>query len=134
MAGGDPLLASIPNADHRDFCGVQLDVVRTGDARVKRSIYPPGFHWARDVKPLVGTEFCMHAHVGFLARGHIHMEFSDGCTKDFVAPEVVIIEAGHDGKVVGDEPAVLIEFDFEGDTASRLGIPHKHTHQPGQPG
>lgn len=29
---------------------------------------------------------------------------------------------------MGDEPAVLIEFDFEGDTARRLGMPEVHSH------
>jgi hypothetical protein len=56
------------------------------------------------------------------------MTFADGCVRDFVAPQVVVIEAGHDGKVIGDEPAVLIEFDFEGDTAARLGLPETHKH------
>ena len=125
----DSLTAPIPGADHRVFAGVQLDTVRTGNARVKRSIYPVGFHWARDVKPHVGTETCMHAHVGFLARGRIHMTFADGCVLDFTAPQVFVIEPGHDGRVVGDEPAVVIEFDFESDTAARLGIPEKHTHK-----
>jgi hypothetical protein len=124
----DPLLAPIAGAEHQILAGVQLDIVRTGNARVKRSIYPVGFHWARDIKPNVGTEMCMHAHVGFLARGRIHMTFSDGCTRDFTAPQVVVIEAGHDGRVVGDEPAVLIEFDFEGETAKRIGIPEQHAH------
>ncbi len=129
MGANDPLVAPISGAEHRDFGGVQLDVVRTGDARVKRSIYPVGFHWAEHIKPLVGTELCDHSHVGFLARGHIHMTFADGCTRDFVAPQVVVIEAGHDGRVIGDEPAVLIEFDFEGETAARCGLPEKHEHK-----
>jgi hypothetical protein len=30
---------------------------------------------------------------------------------------------------VGDEPAVLIEFDFERDTVSRLGMPEAHEHR-----
>jgi hypothetical protein len=30
--------------------------------------------------------------------------------------------------VVGAEAAVLIEFDFEGETASRLGMPPTHSH------
>ncbi len=128
MSSADPLLAPMPNAEHTEYGGVQLDIVRTGNARVKRSVYPVGFHWARDVKPKVGTEACEHCHVGFLARGHIHMTFTDGCTRDFVAPQVVVIEAGHDGRVIGDEPAVLIEFDFEGQTAKRLGLPEKHGH------
>ena len=128
MSAADPLLGPIPGAEHSELAGVKMDVVRTGDGRVKRSIYPVGFHWARDIKPHVGTEACEHCHVGFLARGTIHMTFTDGCTRDYVAPQVVVIEAGHDGRVVGDEPAVLIEFDFEGDTAAKLGVAEKHEH------
>jgi hypothetical protein len=30
---------------------------------------------------------------------------------------------------VGDEPAVLVEFDFEGETVSRLGMPEAHQHR-----
>ena len=33
-----------------------------------------------------------------------------------------------DGRVVGDEPAIVIEFDFEGNTAARLGLPEQHQH------
>lgn len=124
----DTLLGPIPGAEHREMAGVKMDVVRTGNARVKRSIYPVGFHWARDIKPKVGTETCEHAHVGFLARGAIHMTFQDGCTKDFTAPQVIVIEPGHDGRVVGNEPAVVIEFDFENDTCAKVGIPEKHAH------
>ncbi|NTW00408.1 MAG: hypothetical protein HGA19_03770 [Oscillochloris sp.] len=40
---------------------------------------------------------------------------------DFVAPQVLVVEPGHEGWVVGDEPAVLIEFDFEKDTVQRFG-------------
>ena len=38
------------------------------------------------------------------------------------------VEPGHDGWVVGNEPAVLVEFDFEGDTIRRLGMPEAHRH------
>jgi hypothetical protein len=30
--------------------------------------------------------------------------------------------------VVGNEPAVVIEFDFEGQTAQKFGIPDQHSH------
>ena len=102
---------------------MQLEVGRAGAARVKRMIYPPGFRWSVDMKPVVGTDLCMHAHVGFLARGEIHIEYADGCVVEHKAPQVVAIDPGHDGWVVGKEPVVLIEFDFEGDTVSRLGMP-----------
>jgi hypothetical protein len=75
------------------------------------------------MKAIVGTDLCMHALVGFLSRGQIHTPDADGCTLKFVAPQAAAIEPGHAGWVVGDEAAVLIEFDFEGDTVRRLGMP-----------
>lgn len=105
-----------------------MDIGRAGGARVKRVIYPPGFRWSKDMKPLVQTDYCMHAHVGFLARGQVHIEYADGCKLEFAAPQVMSIEPEHDGWVVGDEPAVVIEFDFEGETAQRCGMPERHKH------
>lgn len=124
----DALLAPIPGADRCEVGGAVIEVVRAGLARVKRVIYPAGFRWSTHMKPLVGTESCVHAHVGFLARGHVSGRYTDGCTFDFVAPQVVVIEPEHDGWVVGDEPAVLIEFDYERETVARLGLPERHTH------
>jgi hypothetical protein len=124
----DALLAPIKGATVREVGGVILEVVNAGAARVKRMIYPPGFKWSTAMKSIVGTDRCMHAHVGFLARGEIHIEYPDGCVVEYKAPQVVAIEPGHDGWVVGREPVILIEFDFEGDTVSRLGMPAAHGH------
>jgi hypothetical protein len=124
----DALLAPVKGAIKRDIGHVRLEVGRAGAARVKRMIYPPGFHWMVDMKPVTGTELCMHAHVGFLARGEIHIEYADGCVVEYKAPQIVAIDPGHDGWVVGKEPVVLIEFDFEGDTVNRLGMPTEHKH------
>src|SRR5256886_9286088 len=60
--------------------------------------------------------------------GEIHIEYADGCVVEHKAPQIVAIEPGHDGWVVGNEPVVLIEFDFEGDTVRRLGMPDAHRH------
>jgi hypothetical protein len=124
----DPLIAPMDGAEHREIGGVQLDVARAGDCRVKRVIYQPGFRWSSDMKAVVGTDLCQHAHVGFLARGQIHIQYADGCILEFAAPQAVAIEPGHDGWVVGSEPAVMIEFDFERDTVRRLGMPAEHSH------
>jgi hypothetical protein len=124
----DPLLATVRGATHRYVGHVRLDVGRAGAARIKRMIYPPGFHWAKDMKPVTGTELCMHAHVGFLAKGEIHIEYADGCIVEHKAPQIIAIDPGHDGWVVGRTPVVMIEFDFEGDTINRLGMPEVHKH------
>jgi hypothetical protein len=124
----DPLFAPVKGAERREVGHVRLEVGRAGAARVKRMIYPPGFRWSVDMKPSVGTDLCMHAHVGFLASGEIHIEYADGCIIEHKAPQIVSIEPGHDGWVVGKKPVVLIEFDFEKDTVSRLGMPDAHRH------
>ena len=124
----DPLVAPLEAADHREVGGAQVDVVKAGNGRIKRAIYPPGFRWSTHMKPVSGTEYCMHAHVGFLARGHIQGEYADGCTFEFVAPDVVVLEPGHDAWVVGDKEAVLIQFDSEEGTARRFGLPSKPEH------
>lgn len=124
----DPLVAAVEGAERREVGRVRLEVGRAGDARVKRMVYPAGFRWSVDMKPIVGTDLCMHAHVGFLARGEIHVEYADGCVVEHKAPQILAIQPGHDGWVVGREPAVVIEFDFEGDTIRRLGMPDSHRH------
>ncbi len=127
-ARSSALFAPIEGAEHREIGHVLLDVARAGSARVKRMIYPPGFHWVVDMKPVTGTDLCMHAHVGFLAHGEIHIEYADGCIVELRAPQVIAIDPGHDGWVVGKEPVVMIEFDFEGDTVRKLGMPASHQH------
>ena len=124
----DPLVAAVTGAERREVGGVRLEVGRAGAARVKRMVYPAGFRWSVDMKPIVGTDLCMHAHVGFLVSGEIHIEYADGCVVEHRAPQIVAIDPGHDGWVVGRQPVVLIEFDFEGDTVRRLGMPETHRH------
>ena len=124
------LFAPVKGAERREIGHVLLEVGKAGNARVKRMVYPAGFRWSKDMKPVVGTELCMHAHVGFLVHGEIHIEYPDGCVIEHRAPQIVVIDPGHDGWVVGKEPVVMIEFDFEGDTIAKLGLPTSHTHTP----
>ncbi len=122
-----PKIPPVRGAERRELGHVVLEVAKAGAARVKRMIYPPGFHWEKDMKPVTGTALCMHAHVGFLVSGEIHIEYADGCVVEFKAPQVVAIDPGHDGWVVGKQPAVMIEIDFERDTAAKLGmVEHRH--------
>ena len=122
------LFGPVAGAESRNVGHVQVDVGRAGAARVKRLIYPVGFRWSKDMKPAIGGNYCQHAHVGFLAHGEIHIEYPDGCIIEHRAPHVICIEPGHDGWVVGKEPVVMIEIDFEGDTVARLGMPGTHQH------
>jgi hypothetical protein len=124
----DASLDTVKGATRTTVGGVRIEAGRAGAARVRRVTYPTGFRWSVDIKPTVGTDLCMHAHVGFLEKGEIHVQYADGCVEEYRAPQVVAIDPGHDGWVVGKEPAVLIEVDFERDTIRRLGMPAAHLH------
>ena len=122
MASSNNLLAPVRGAEHREVAGVHIDMTRIGSARVRRVVYPSGFRWSTHMKPLVGTSACEHAHVGFIIAGAIGIRYANGSEKTFTAPQAVGITPGHEGWVVGDEPAIMIEVDFEGETAERFGL------------
>jgi hypothetical protein len=121
-------LRPIKNSRRHEIGGVKIEAVSAANGQVKRVVYPPGFRWSTHMKPVVGTELCMHGHVGFLSTGRVRGQYGDGCTFEFIAPEVVVLEPGHDAWVVGREPAVLIQFDAAGETAQRFGLPSEHRH------
>jgi hypothetical protein len=124
----DDLFAPIEAAEHHEVGGLSVDVVRVGNGRLKRVVYPPGWRWATHMQPVTGTERCMHTHVGFLASGRLAGVYEDGCEYEVIAPAFAVVEAGHDGWVVGDEPAVWIQWDSEEGTARRFGLPERHGH------
>jgi hypothetical protein len=122
------LIPPIGGAVRREVGGVAEDIFDAGDAHIKRVVYPKGYRWSENLKPIVGTDLCNHAHVGFLAEGHMRIEYPDGCVIDLVAPQAVVIHPGHDAAVIGDTTAVLIQFDFDRDTVARLNLPLEHDH------
>lgn len=116
------------HTEHREINGVRVEITKAGDGRIRRVTYPRGFRWSKDMKQTAGTDSCQHTHVGFIVEGSIEIEYADGCRASFTAPQAVVIDPGHDGWVTGDRPAVMIEFDFEADTARRFGLPDAHRH------
>jgi len=118
----------IKGAQHHEIAGVVIDAVAAANGQVKRVVYPPGFRWSTHMKPAIGTDLCMHGHVGFLTAGRVKGQYRDGCAFDFAAPAVVVVEPGHDAWVIGREAAVLIQFDAAGQTAERFGLPAEHRH------
>jgi hypothetical protein len=118
----------VAGARRSEVGGLVVDEVEAGRGRVKRVVYPPGWHWNRDMAPVTGGDLCMHAHVGFLVQGRMVVEYQDGCRETYQAPAAVVVAPGHDGWVEGDESAVLVQFDCGSDTVDVLGLPGEHRH------
>lgn len=112
----------MPGARRTEVGGVTVDEVPAGSGRVKRVMYPPGWRWADAMAEVTGTSTCQHVHVGCVVQGTMVVRFDDGCEVTYDAPAAVVLEAGHDGWVVGDETVVLIQVDTGPDTAERLGL------------
>ena len=70
----------------------------------------PGWKWSECIKPLVETESCQAGHIGLLLQGQIHVVSDDGSELTVNAGDAYRLAPGHDAWVVGDEPAVGVEF------------------------
>jgi hypothetical protein len=88
-----------------------VGVVHLGDATVGRFIFQPGWRWSDCIKPVVGTDSCQKAHLGYAVSGTMHVTFTDGTEGDVSAGYVYRLEPGHDAWTVGDEPFVGLEFE-----------------------
>lgn len=123
------LTDAMPGARRTEIGGLTVDEVPAGVGRVKRVIYPAGWRWSDEMSEITGTATCQHAHVGFIAQGSMVVRFDDGCEVLYSAPAAVVVEAGHDGWVVGDEDVVLVQVDAGQDTVERLGLADtRHPH------
>ena len=87
------------------------DIVHLGGITAARLTLEPGWSWSACVKPVVGTEQCMHRHVGVLRSGRMRVMHEDGAELVIEAGEVYVIEPGHDAEVVGDETVTGFEFE-----------------------
>jgi class 3 adenylate cyclase len=86
------------------------EIVRLGEVHVGRFVHHAGWRWSEHMKPVVGTTHCEHHHQGFVITGEFEFTMADGARRRVRAGEVYDIPPGHDGRVVGDEDAVAIEF------------------------
>ncbi|HVE75616.1 MAG TPA: cupin domain-containing protein [Actinomycetota bacterium] len=95
----------------------KIEVVRVGGSEVGRFTFQPGWKWSENIKPIVKTDSCQVAHLGYVVSGKLHVVHEDGTEGESGAGDIYSISPGHDAWVVGDEPVVLIEFNKAGEYA-----------------
>jgi class 3 adenylate cyclase len=89
---------------------LSAEIVELGDFTVGYVVHQPGWSWSKHVRPSVGGEWCQARHVGVLLSGRTGVRLEDGTTYELGPRDVVDIPPGHDGWVIGDEPAVMLEW------------------------
>jgi hypothetical protein len=113
MTATQPLeLMSFDRPDEvREGGNWRMELIRlAGGAEVGRITLQPGWRWSQDVKPVAGTDLCMAPHQQYLMSGRVHVVMADGAELDMSAGDVASLPPGHDAWVVGDEPAVAVDW------------------------
>jgi len=88
----------------------RFDVVNLDETAVGRIEFKPGWRWSIDAKPKVGGSSCQVRHLGAAVSGVQHILADDGTEMEIHGGEAYEIPPGHDGWVVGNEPAVVVDF------------------------
>jgi hypothetical protein len=94
----------------REFPNGRAEILRIGGGEVGRLILEPGWRWSNDVKPIAGTDSCEAPHFQYHVSGRLAIRMDDG-TEFIAGPgDITSLPSGHDGWVVGDEVAVVIDW------------------------
>jgi hypothetical protein len=96
-----------------------IEVVGLANGQIQRSTFEPGWRWSESIGPIAGTDRCQVEHIGYAVAGQLHVEHDDGTVTEIRAGDVFRVAPGHDGRVVGDEPVVWIEFQGAAHPAER---------------
>lgn len=88
----------------------RVAVVNLGDAVAMRAEFQPGWKWSESVKPVVGTDSCEVAHLGYVQSGTMVVRMDDGTELTFNEGDAAFIPPGHDAWITGTEPCVFLDF------------------------
>jgi hypothetical protein len=110
MAGLESQSFDAPD-EARKFDKGRLEIITLGTATVGRATFEPGWRWSESLKPMMGTDSCEAAHLGYVVSGQIHVEMDDGTSGDAGPGDLFHVAPGHDAWVVGDEPCVLLDYE-----------------------
>jgi hypothetical protein len=94
----------------REFPKGRLELVKIGGAAIGRAVFEPGWRWATSVQPIAKTESCEAPHFQYHVSGVLRIKMDDGLEFDCKPGDVSLLPSGHDAWVVGDEAAVVVDF------------------------
>ena len=102
----------------REFPNGRLELIRIGGAMVGRAVFEPGWKWSTSVQPIARTKSCEAPHFQYHVSGVLRILMDDGTEFDCRSGDVSLLPSGHDAWVVGNEPAVVVDFQGMIDYAS----------------
>ncbi|SEO60306.1 cupin domain-containing protein [Trujillonella endophytica] len=94
----------------REFPHGRVEIVELAGAEIGRLVLEPGWRWSVDVRPVAGTDLCEAPHMQYHVSGRLHVVMADGSEFEAGPGDVTSLPQGHDAWVVGDEPAVVVDW------------------------
>jgi hypothetical protein len=94
----------------RTFPRGRLELVQIGGAMIGRAVFEPGWRWATSVQPIAGTKSCEAPHFQYHVSGVLKVVMDDGTELECRPGDISLLPSGHDAWVVGDEAAVVVDF------------------------
>ena len=107
----------------RTFPKGRLELINIGGATIGRGIFEPGWRWSTSVMPIAKTKSCEAPHFQYHVAGILHVVMDDGTEYDLKPGDVSLLPSGHDAWTVGDEAAIVVDFQGMVDYATQE---HKH--------
>jgi len=94
----------------RSFPHGRAEILKIGDGEVGRLVFEPGWRWSNDIKPIARTRSCEAPHFQYHVSGRLAIRMDDG-TEIVAGPgDITSLPSGHDAWVVGDEPAIVVDW------------------------
>jgi hypothetical protein len=94
----------------REFPKGRVELIRIGGATIGRAVFEPGWRWASSVQPIAMTKSCEAPHFQYHVSGVLRVLMDDGAEFDCKPGDVSLLPSGHDAWVVGNEPAIVVDF------------------------
>ncbi len=94
----------------RTFEKGRVELATVNDISFGRLTLQPGWKWSTHVKPIAKTQSCQQPHTQVMLSGRLHVRMDDGKEMEVGPGDVAYVPPGHDGWVVGNEPAVMIDI------------------------
>ena len=94
----------------REFPKGKVELINIGGATIGRATLQPGWKWSTCVQPIAKTDSCEAAHLQYHVAGILMVKMDDGTEVQCNPGDVSFLPPGHDAWVVGNEVAVIVDF------------------------
>lgn len=94
----------------REFPLGKVELVKINGAVIGRATFQPGWKWSTSVQPIAKTKSCEAPHFQYHVSGTLMVQMDDGTILECKPGDISLLPLGHDAWVVGNEPAVVVDF------------------------